>query len=430
MYKSIPDNWELVKLSNLCDLQNGYAFKSNDYVEHSSTSVFRMSQLRRGGKLDLDHNSKYLPDVFRSFYDSYLLRDGDIVIAMTDLATETKILGVPTFFKSDGRSFLLNQRVGRFFNINLDRLDIQYLRYVLSSPTIRNYYKSFGKGAVQINLSKGDILNVTIPLPSLKAQQTIVSKIEELFSELDKGIENLKAAQQQLKVYRQSVLKWAFEGKLTNDNVNNGELPKGWVFLKVQDLAIKIFDGPFGSNLKSIDYKQEGVRVIRLENIGVLQFRNEYKTYVSEEKYSTIDKHTVNAGDIIFSSFIIGEIRIVVLPKGITKAVNKADCFCIRANPDRVNASYLTYYLSTKDVYNQLVKEVHGATRPRINTSQLKACQVPVCALAEQNRVIQEIESRLSVADKMEETINQSLLQSQSLRQSILKKAFEGKLVQ
>ena len=276
----------------------------------------------------------------------------------------------------------------------------------------------------------GDIIKSTqIPLPPLPEQHRIVAKIEELFSSLDKGIESLKTAQTQLKTYRQAVLKWAFEGKLTNKNVKEGELPEGWKWTELKDLIAKISDGPFGSNLKTSDYVTAGVRVIRLENIGELVFKNTNKSFITESKYATIENHTVSKGDIIFSSFISEKIRTVILPEYIEKAINKADCFLVRANEEKANNKYLVYYFSTKSMYYQLDGNIHGATRPRINTSQLKVTRIPVPPIPEQHRIVAEIESRLSVCDKLEESISQSLRQAEALRQSILKKAFEGKLV-
>ena len=86
-------------------------------------------------------------------------------------------------------------------------------------------------------ISGSKVYAYEIYLPPKPTQQAIVYKIEELFSELDKGIENLHTAQQQLKTYRQAVLKWAFEGKLTNENVKEGELPKGWKIQKLNDIG-------------------------------------------------------------------------------------------------------------------------------------------------------------------------------------------------
>jgi type I restriction enzyme S subunit len=78
---------------------------------------------------------------------------------------------------------------------------------------------------------------------------------------------------------------------------------------------------------------------------------------------------------------------------------------------------------------NQLVDQIHGATRPRINTTQLKTALIPFAPLKEQQLIVDELESKLTVCDKIEETISQSLRQAESLRQSILKKAFSGELV-
>jgi type I restriction enzyme M protein len=174
------NRFEYVKLKTLCDLQNGFAFKSSDYVTHSNTLNFRMSNIRPNGILDLQHNEKYLPDEFVKKYKDFILKDGDVVIAMTDMASEVKILGVPTIIKTDGRNLLLNQRVGRFKDIDFSKIYIPYLKWVLSSNSVKEYYKSLGGGGLQINIGKNDILSLEIPLPSIKEQEFIVNEIESL----------------------------------------------------------------------------------------------------------------------------------------------------------------------------------------------------------------------------------------------------------
>ena len=128
-----------------------------------------------------------------------------------------------------------------------------------------------------------------IPLAPLSEQQLIVSKIEELFSELDKGIEQLKTAQQQLKAYRQSVLKWAFEGKLTNENVKDGELPEGWKLKKLGDVCNKIQDGSHFS--PQVQYNEPGKN--RFMYITAKNIRNNYMDltkpiYVDREFHESI----------------------------------------------------------------------------------------------------------------------------------------------
>lgn len=104
----------------------------------------------------------------------------------------------------------------------------KYISYIFKGNTYRKLISEIAKGTSINNLKREHILDFEFPLPPLETQQAIVSKIEELFSELENGIEDLKTAQLQLKTYRQSVLKWAFEGKLTNENIKEGELPEGW----------------------------------------------------------------------------------------------------------------------------------------------------------------------------------------------------------
>lgn len=172
--------WDMVKLGDVCDLQNGFAFKSTDYVQKSSTINIRMSNIRPNKTFDPDYNIKYLPDSFADIYRDYLLKTGDVIIAMTDMATETKILGLPTFVENtSNKKYLMNQRVCRFININEKILSKKYLSYILQNPSIIQNYKNKGNGGLQINIGKKDVLEQIIPLPPLEVQEEIVKELEE-----------------------------------------------------------------------------------------------------------------------------------------------------------------------------------------------------------------------------------------------------------
>lgn len=418
------NNWQIKKLGEVCDLQNGYAFKSSDYIENSNTLIFRMSQIRPGGSLDLNHNSKYLPDNFVEKYTDYILKDGDVVIAMTDMASETKILGLPTYFKSDGRNFLLNQRVGKLHKFNVDEINIKYLRYILSSPNIIHYYKSFGKGALQINLGKNDILSAEIPIPPIETQHAIVSKIEELFSELDKGIAELKTAQLQLKTYRQSVLKSAFEGKLTNENVKDGELPDGWEIIKVIDVALKVTDGEHSTPRRT----DNGYFLLSARNIqnGFLALDN--VDYIPEDEYNRIIKRcNPEEGDILIScSGSVG--RICRVPKNIEFGMVRSVAL-LKLDWEKFSSKYFEFLFQSPYLQKQIEKGKKATAQANLFLGPIKNLDLIIPSLKEQHRIVQEIESRLSVADKMEQSIQESLQKAEALRQSILKKAFCGELV-
>lgn len=199
--KHHQSQFEKVKLGDLCDLQNGYAFKSDDYIDSSNTLNFRMSNIRPDGQLDINYSAKYLPDGYAQSYKDYLLNDGDVVIAMTDMASDPKILGLPTIIVKDDRNLLLNQRVGRFTNINENRLHIPYLRYVLSSDNVKNYFKSLGGGGLQINIGKKDILNLEIPLPSIELQKKITVQIDEQRNKINKLKEDMLNIEKDIRIF-------------------------------------------------------------------------------------------------------------------------------------------------------------------------------------------------------------------------------------
>ncbi|MDM8520345.1 restriction endonuclease subunit S [Anaerolineales bacterium HSG6] len=309
---------------------------------------------------------------------------------------------------------------------------------------------------------------IEMPIPPIKTQITILKKKNNIQHEIDVLNSEITHQQTLLKKLRQAILQEAIEGKLTAEwrkqhptvehardllariQAEKAELvkakkirkqkllppitaeeipfplPEGWVWCRLGDSANTIFDGPFGSNLKTKDYVDSGVRVIRLENIGALEFNNNKLSFVTQEKYETIKRHTVNNGDIIFSSFISKEIRVTVLPEYINKAINKADCFCVRLDNNKVSSEYISYFLSTKSAYKLLSNKIHGDTRPRINTTQLKQCVIPLPPLVEQKAIVAKVETLLGQCDALAEQVNAAQGYSESLLQAVLREAFRG----
>ncbi|HKO75924.1 MAG TPA: restriction endonuclease subunit S, partial [Flavobacterium sp.] len=187
---------------------------------------------------------------------------------------------------------------------------------------------------------------------------------------------------------------------------------------------------PFGSNLKTEDYTDQGVRVIRLENIEHLDFIENKETYVSDEKHQKLIRHTVGEGDIIFSSFISENIRACLLPILKTKAIAKADCFCIRPDESIINKNFLLYILVSNITYAQLTSHIHGATRPRINTTQLKTITIPLVPLKEQEEIVKRVKSLFAKADVIEQKYQSFKQKIDTLPQALLHKAFKGELTE
>ena len=307
---------------------------------------------------------------------------------------------------------------------------------------------SMGKGGTQKNISQTVLNSLDVIVPPIEEQELIVTKIEELFSKLDKCVEELNKIKEQLKIYRQAVLKEAFSGKLTknkkierdvyslyqsikernnkkfqSEEIQLYELPSGWMWVNIGDIT----DGvEYGSSKKS--QKSGLVPVLRMGNIQNGAFDWSDLAYSSDE--DEINKYLLKNNDVLFnrtnSPELVGKTAIY---KEERKAVFAG--YLIRLNQyDVINAKYLNYYLNsfTAKMYGNLVK-TDGVNQSNINGKKLCSYPFPLCTTEEQDIVVKEIEARLSVCDKIEQTVNESLQKAESLRQSILKQAFEGKLV-
>ena len=313
--------------------------------------------------------------------------------------------------------------------LNFPNIENNYAYYFLQSKYIEINTRAKGVGIPHVDPSI--LWNYDLLIPPKPTQQAIVFKIEELFSELDKGIENLHTAQQQLKTYRQAVLKWAFEGKLTNENVKEGELPKGWKNVSIVELAEKnkhaLKAGPFGSSLKKEFYVAKGYKVYGQEQvIKGDAFYGHY--YVNEEKYLELGSCKIRPFDILIS--LVGTVgKVLLLPENCQPGIINPRLIKISLDRDVYLPKFFKYYFESSFVKSFYGAETRGTTMDVLNLGIIKTIPFPLCLIKEQNNIVQAIESRLSVADKMEESITQSLQQAEALRQSILKKAFEGRLV-
>jgi type I restriction enzyme S subunit len=250
-----------------------------------------------------------------------------------------------------------------------------------------------------------------IALPPLAEQQRIVEKIEELFSELDKGIETLKTAKQQLKVYRQAVLKYAFEGKLINPDLKENEIPEGWMRTKLEDIGI-LFCGQSPS-VSEVNREKKGVLYVT----GPEQWNGKH---IEEIKWTEFPKRLVPDGCIF----------ITVKGAGVGKLFPGTVCAIGRdvyAFKPHENFDFKCVFYALKHSIDLVISKAQGDI-PGLTKNHILDHELVLGTINEQLFIVQEIESRLSVCDKIEESIEQGFQQAEALRQSILKRAFEGKL--
>ena len=293
----------------------------------------------------------------------------------------------------------------------------KYLYYFCVHFNFMPLDKSTGRPS----LAKSDLLKIEMPVPSLSEQQRIVSRIEELFSSLDNAVETLQKTKEQLAVYRQAVLKEAFEGKYTPD-VSMIEIAMD----EITDGKEGLRRGPFGSAIKKAFFVESGYKVYEQGNaINDDCKRGHY--YISEEKYNELSSFQLRPGDFIVScSGTIG--KIAQLPANAEAGVINQALMRIRLKPEMIDPYYFMLQFRSEGFQRKIVSRGSGMG----NLAGIKEFKMATMFVPEnrekQEYIVAEIESRMSVCDSIEQTVNTALLQAEAMRQSILKEAFEGRL--
>lgn len=280
-----------------------------------------------------------------------------------------------------------------------------------------------GTGTTFKAITQNVIKNIEVPVPDLTEQERIVSKIEELFSRLDASVSELQIAKEKLKVYRQAVLKEAFDQAVS----------MGAKEMTIDNLLVQtrkgMSTGPFGTMLKKHEHQKEGVPVLGIENIGEGKFISGNKIFVSAEKATELQAFRLHAGDIIISrSGTVGELCVV--PPHMENALLSTNLMRISLNQEIVLSPYFVYLFQSKGVVIDQVKELcKGSTRMFLNQTILKQIRFPIPSIPVQQKLINLVGSQLSICDSIAQAIDTSLHQAKALRQSILKQAFEGRLI-
>ncbi len=343
---------------------------------------------------------------------------------------------------------------------------------------------SQGTGGAQPNISQTILKNLSIPLAPLPIQRAIVSKIESLFSDLDNGVANLKTAQAQLKIYRQAVLKKAFEGKLTTEwrrcAINRASTTTASTTTASTTTAEQLLqqikqerqnhyhqqiehwkkavkewekNGKIGGkpskpqNLVSYP-KIEQIKSLPILNLGELVFQISIKLMPDDApnlpfigmdclEKNALKPHFIykfnefkSAGNWFNANHILyGRMRPYLnkVYHAEYEGVASGE-FIVLETTESILPQYLKLILHQQDFVHWSNKQSSG-DKPRVKFEQIALYNIKVPTTEEQTQIVAEIERRLSVCDKMEQSISESLQKAEALRQSILKKAFEGKLL-
>ncbi|MCF8366148.1 MAG: restriction endonuclease subunit S [Bacteroidales bacterium] len=414
---------------------------------------------------------------------------GDYIVSCS--GTMGKIARLP----QNAPKGIINQALLRI-SLNDKIMEHNYFVHYFRSKLFQAQILKDSRGSGMQNLAgMKEIKIVPISLAPLPVQRAIVSKIEALFSDLDNGIANFKKAQEQLKIYRQAVLKKAFEGELTKEwrekrALSGVEVPTAEELLKqikeerqnhynqqIEDWkkAVKEWEknGKKGKRPSRVSKPKEvsEVKESDIENYETLPSRWKWSRFGNvtykigdidhkmpktvENGYPYLSTGNLNSdgtidfsgaktiskedfdrlalkikpqkGDIIFPRY--GTIGRNILIDFDREFLVSYSCAIIKNITSLMSSKFALYYSLSPVIKKEIKRYTVETTQANIGIASIENFVFPLCSTQEQNQIVQEIESRLSVCDKVEQSISESIVKAEALRQSILKKAFEGKLL-
>lgn len=426
----IPEGWIVAKLGNCLTLNQGGVW-GDDPIENEGTVVLRSTEQTIDGNWRIENpairNLENEPHI-----DEKMLAIDDLLVTKSS-GSELHI-GKTTIVDADVAS--LNCTYSNF----MQRLRVNNLLkarlcwYLLNSDLARSQYCYLQNSTSGIgNLNADTIADIYIPVPPQSIQNYIIDYLDAKTAEVDALVADCEREVGLLREYRKAVISEAVTKGLDPDAPMKdsgiewiGEIPANWNMMQLGRLCVRIFDGPFGSNLKSNDYVDEGIRVVRLENLKYLQFDATKESFVTPEKYESIKQHTVYPEDLIVATFIIDSVKACRLPKDVEFAVNKADCLGVRTGDD-IETDFLKYYLSSCQVFEYLVGLTHGSTRQRINTTQLKTLLTLLPPIRIQQEIVAYLDGLCAEIDSFIETKQSMADKLREYRRSLISEAVTGK---
>jgi type I restriction enzyme S subunit len=206
------------------------------------------------------------------------------------------------------------------------------------------------------------------------------------------------------------------------------EIPAGWKLVKLEEVVDEFVRGPFGGSLKKECFVPNGYKVYEQKN-AIYQSTELGEYFINENKYQELIRFEVKPADFVVScSGTIG--KLFMIPEKSPRGIINQALLIIRINRDFLLDKFFMYLFTSAVFQRLIINDAKGTAMLNLaGVKDMKLVPVLLPPIHEQHAIVAEIESRLSVCDKIEESIEHSLKQSEALRQSILKKAFEGKLV-
>lgn len=393
-----------VKLTEVCDIKNGFAFKSEHY-KSEGIPVVRISSFDNG-EVYFDDKTIYVDSENLKSKSDFIVEKGDILIALSGATT-----GKYGIYNSDFPS-LLNQRIGLLKSGSSKLMFSKYFYHFLSilkDEILRN-----AGGAAQPNISTKAIGELEIPLPPLSIQQKIAA-ILDAADELRQKDKALLAKYDEL---TQALFLDMFGDPVAN--------PKGWEKEVLKDCTSKIGSGSTPRGGKE-SYREDGISLIRSLNVYDNEFLYKNLAYISDDQADNLKNVIVESKDVLFNITGASVCRCTIVPDNVLPARVNQHVSILRASKTKLNPTYLAHLMISESTKKQLLRvgSAGGAIMEAITKEQLEKYQIPVPNLNLQNQFAE----RIKIIEEQKTIAQESAQKSEELFNSLLQKAFNGELI-
>ena len=430
----VPAHWEVRKLSQIGSLSKSNGGSKEDEVSTGVPCV-------RYGDLYTTH--------------TYFILKSRSLISTERAAEYTKINFGDVLFAASGETAeeigksavnLLHSEAYCGGDVIIFRphreIEARYLGYATDCQPAAIQKATMGRGFTVIHIYTSQLKRLSLPLPPLPEQTAIVRFLDHADRRIRRYIRAKRKLIALLEEQKQAVIHEAVTGRIDVCTGRPypaykpsgvewlGDVPKKWKAVPLQRVTLDRCDGPFGSGLKSSHYTDEGIRVVRLQNIGHGEFNDSDAAFISPEHYTTLGDHSVGAGDVLIAG--LGDPnhpagRACVAPGDIVPAMVKADCFRFRINTDLVNPEFIALQLTATATAASAILST-GATRQRTNLRSTSARLIGIPSVHEQERIIEYVRARTSRIGAVEQATKQEISLLREYRTRLIADVVTGKL--
>jgi type I restriction enzyme S subunit len=383
------DGWVETPIGDVAQVLSGFAFKSELFNKTEGIPLIRIRDLPKRDLTEALYSGSY--------EDRYVVKKGDFLIGMD---------GEFHCYEWNGPDALLNQRVCRIQDFKLAIVIPRYI-YFAVNQYLDKIEQDTGYTTVK-HISAKQVLGITIPLPPLPEQKRIV----DLISSVDSYLESLRIALAKSISARKSSLESQLDSFKNTSPV-----------FRLEELCATgksaIVDGPFGANLKREDYLEEGIPVLKIQNIKQDYVVIKKMDYVNEDKYQELRRHSFQQGDIVMTK--LGDpLGLSAIVRELDKGLIVADL--VRIRPDKIDVEFLCMQLNSAKIQNYINRMQKGSTRPRVNLGMIREMPIAVPNETKINEFVAVFGAWSEQNRKMEETIHAT----EQLRSGLLSDLLSG----